>query len=155
MREAYSEERRSRPCLKSTYHSNRDPPEVIVYKDEGSEGLRAPPSPPLTTGTTRTKNSQRRAKSDLHSDSEHSENSGPYKAPKVPRIENIEKLIQRWIEEVSQQLWKEAESCGLRTFDSPLSKEITSHRFPQYVRDAELRVLLWDDRSHPAPPAVP
>ena len=64
---------------------------------------------------------------DLLSDDEHSENSGPHEAPKIPRIEDIEKIVRRRIEEANQELWNDVEPCGLRTSESPLSVEITSH----------------------------
>ena len=99
--------------------------------NEGAGGSRAPTSPPLIAGTTHTKSNWRRARSDLRSDDEHSENFGPHKALKVPRIKGIEEIIQRRIEEASHQLRNEVEPCGLRTSDSPLSKEITSHCFPK------------------------
>ena len=106
-------------------------------------------------GTTYTKSKQRRSRSDLPSDDEHSENFDPHKAPKVPHIKDIEETVRKLIQEASQQLYKEVEPCGLRTSNSPLSEKITLSLLPQEVCEAEIRMLLWGNRFHPAPPAVP
>ena len=98
-------------------------------RNQRAEGSRTPPSPPGTARATRTESSWRRNRTHSPSDNQHSENSGSYKAPKVSCIEGIEEIIRKRIEDASQHFRKEAEPCGLRTFDSLLSEEITSHRF--------------------------
>ena len=64
------------------------------------------------------------------SDIQHSENSELHRAPKAPR-EDIEEIVRKRIKEANQHFRKEGKPCGLRTFDSSLSEEITSHRFPK------------------------
>lgn len=88
-----------------------------------------------------TESNQRRVRSDP-SDDEYSENFSLHKAPKVSRIENIEGIVRRQIEEVSQQLRKEAEPCDLITSDSRLSEEITSHRIPNKFMCQALNIAL-------------
>ena len=74
--------------------------------------------------------------------------TGLHKTLKVPRIEDITEIVQRQIEEASQQFQKEAESCSLRTSDSPLSEKITSNHFPEKFIMSSFKYYSTDPIQH-------
>jgi len=77
--------------------------------------------------------SSRRDESGTQGDDEDSRDSEHSRTPKFPRIEDIADLVQKRLNQTSQQFLKGSGYSGLRPSDSPLSGEITTLRFSKFL----------------------
>ena len=90
-----------------------------------------PLSPTRTQEFVHSTGNSRRIRSKTYKDEEDFEDTWHSRTPKFPRIEDIADLVQEQLNQGSQQFSKGIKYSRLRPTDSPLSREITSLRFPK------------------------
>jgi len=115
------------------------------------ERARAPPSSQHDREPAQTSGSSNRNRSKTHNDNECSENLKHPRSYKFAPIEDITDLVQKQLDQASQQTSKGIEHSGLRPSNSPLSKKSPCFNSQGNLWLGNLRL----ENLRPPPPSPP